>query len=164
MSTKLLGVILLVCFGVIGALVVDRLDRENAYLQVKADLEAAHKAHAIALVRAQDRYIEREQLAQEALDEYRKEVAVPRPVPGGERLRDAIRAAGDRDREVASAECRGVEDRAATYRQLLDEADQLLGEGESLAAEFSAAAEQHASEVRLLKRRAEADREVSDER
>ena len=139
-------------------LAMDKLDAERSVDRLRVELEQVHRQHAVALAQAQSRYTERETLAQEALDEYRKEAAVPRPVPSGERLRDAIAAAGDRDREAASAECAGAADRAALYRGLLGEADQLLGEGESLAAEFSAAAEQHASEVRLLKSRAEADR------
>lgn len=159
MLSKILGAALLGALVLIGLLWVDRLDQKTQYARVVAELEATHRQHAVALARAQDRYTERDRLAQEALDAYRKELASPRPVPSGERLRDAIASAGDRDREAASADCSRIEDRAATYRDLLGEADQLLGEGESLAAEFSAAAEQHASEVRLLKGRVEGDRQ-----
>jgi len=160
LTTK--GLLLVITGLIVGCflLALDRFDAERSADRLRVELEQVHRQHAVALAQAQSRYTERETVAQEALDEYRKEVVVPRPVPSGERLRGAIAAAGDRDREAAAAECAGAADRAALYRDLLDEADQLLGEGENLAAELAGAAEQHASEVRLLKRRAVSDRSL----
>lgn len=70
-----------------------------------------------------------------------------------DRVRNAIRdfAGGGQRAGSDPAACRGERDRSATLGLLLEEADGLAGE-------FATAAEQHAGEVRFLKRVIENDR------
>jgi hypothetical protein len=154
--------VLAAVLAAVGYLYFSRASALEDAQSAKSELTALKQAHNTELVRARDRFTERETLAKEAMNAFAKEIVASRPVPAGDRLRDAIAVAGDRDRAAATPDCSGAADRSATYRQLLDEADSLLGEGESLAAEFSGAAEQHASEVRLLKGRALADRTTKE--
>lgn len=137
-------------------------DAKTTIERMQQEASAAEAARLVALWKQQERHDAAKLAADEAVKRYTDELktiraTVVRPSDG---LRGAAKAyAAGGGASTADADCSGVQHRATTLGRLLEEADELLGEGEGLAIESTAAAEQHAAEVRLLMSRVRSDRQ-----
>lgn len=160
---RAIGFVTSLCVGLIFLVLAVKLGEAHRLIErMQEQAAAAEASRLVALWKQQERHDAAQLAADAAVKRYQDELttlraAAVRPSDG---LRGAAKtyASGGGD-EAARAECAGVQHRAATLGDLLDEADGLLGEGEGLAIESTAAAEQHAAEVRVLKSRVLADRQ-----
>ena len=149
---------------------VAQLDAEKARTELHAERESRQREQAertrVALEDARATFRRNEIHArnqQEILDEKIKQdraraAALAAATADGKRMRQQVRdfatACGGREAATIAAAIADCRDRTATLWQLYEEADRQ-------AEEFAGAAEQHADEVRVLKRAVENDRALT---